>query len=423
MYATERYQGWLGGYVRNSGISPDMQMDYEPPKEQNSAHQRVVMTISLVKRKLFHLASPFQWLEDFTTIMCKPRYEINSYSALLVHSSASLRMQQGSKLPETYRPFEDLDGLHPFAMLKSIANLVEFRETGNHSAADGSSLNVPLTDATYMHTPTPIFSIADMTFDDGLESMMDPPTLLEKGPELLKGVLAQVFHSYYMGPSTDSVLGIATSLEQRYQVQLVTVVLMTSFLGLSAVFCVGIIIVRLVDSVPMNPTTVASMASYLAASPDLQRHFTSPEPSRDSIGVVFQARVHAGSFGVTTNHGTQNGSRNTPSTAGCWRPISSRNWFPLGLVTLTLIIVAALETVQQVADRKDGIATLKTTDSSSKVPATYVPAAILVGITVLFRKVHLTATLLASLRRLKRRSAPAQLLTVSMMGGAPLHTI
>jgi hypothetical protein len=427
MEAREQYQGWVSGCDCSTTDEPDLSPnDYEPPKEQNSADQRIVMTVSLVQWALFEFSSPVHWLADFTTIMCTPKYEIYSYDATLQRTETSVRMHAGERLPDTRKAIDELHGLHPFAMLKQMSYLVEFRDTANHSAADGSSFHVPNSDATFMHVPDPIFSVLSAKFEDGLQKMLDPTALLTHGPKLIEGVLTQAFKDYYMAPSpaSETVLGTVATFEERYKVQLVTVVLMSVFLGLSSAFCTAIGFLRPSDSVPLDPTPIASQAILLAASQSLQHHLiASGLCEGPPQHTVVRAKANDGSFAIFVGGNPSTERDDVPCKSAWWRPTSSKKWFAGALLALPLATIAALEVVQQVSDRNDGIATLSATESNSKLLATYVPAALLVGMTVLFRKVQLTAALLAPLRHLTGEGVPAQSLTVSMMGKTPLHAI
>ncbi|KAF3037404.1 hypothetical protein E8E11_004003 [Didymella keratinophila] len=85
-----------------------------------------------------------------------------------------------------------------------------------------------------------------------------------------------------------------------------------------------------------------------------------------------------------------------------WRPASARTWFTVVAATLAIAIIGVLEGIQQISDRNNGFVSLRSLNLGTTVLAQYVPAAVAVGINLMFGSIELVVAGITPFPALKK---------------------
>ncbi|KAF7511141.1 hypothetical protein GJ744_005372 [Endocarpon pusillum] len=439
---TSSYQGWWGNYTCNDGIRNSEYPYLEDPSRSSKPiipgfdDHRIVIITSLVQWTPYDRPEErrITWVQNFTAIMCKPTYSINTYS--LTYSQQDIEKQEpftavkqagnSAKVDK----FTD-DDLAP--LLREIAD-----QSGLIEAKQRDQVAVVSPDFGYVRPQDPWFLVmSEMCGDSGMAALMDGTTLLEVAPKVFSGAMAQIFNDYFTTPSEAKIAARFRTWENRLRVRGLPVALTTTFLGLMTCIALVLISLRPRHAVPLEPESILAKAKLLAASPALAAELLSVNwQSVDGIrqklkGIVYQTVLatteNTPSFTVRPiSHCRPEGiSQEKPALplSGCWRPMSQKMWFTLPTVLLPLAIIGALEGLQHASNSGQGLSDI-TTSGDQHILITLIPATVMSGTLLLFSSLHFGTSLIAPFHALRKGGVSlTKGLTVSLVGRSPPHSL
>lgn len=441
-YITSSYQGWWGNYTCNDGIRNNEYPYLEDPSRSSKPtipgfdDHRIVIITSLVQWTPYDRGEERRvtWVQNFTAIMCKPTYSIDTYS--VTFSQQNIEKQEpftavkqagnSAKIDE----FTD-DDLAP--LLREIADqsgLIEAKQR-DRVAAVGKDFG-------YVRPQDPWFIVmSEMYGDSGMAALMDETTLLEVAPKVFSGAMAQIFHEYFTTPSEAKIAGRIRIWENRLRVRGLPVALATTFLGLMTCIALVLISFKPRHAVPLDPESILAKAKLLAASPALAAELLSVNwQSMDGIrqklkGIVYQSVLatteNTPSFTVRPiphNRPERIGQEKPALTSrGCWRPMSQKMWFILPTVLLPLAIIGVLEGLQHASNSGQGLSDI-TASGDQHILITLIPATVMSGTLLLFSSLHFGTSLIAPFHALRKGGVSlTKGLTVSLVGKSPPHSL
>ena len=104
-----------------------------------------------------------------------------------------------------------------------------------------------------------------------------------------------------------------------------------------------------------------------------------------------------------------------------WRPIATRKWFLVCILVVPLVLIAVLEAIQQVSDRKQGIAELRSS-GASHTTISYVPVFVMLLVAIMYESLDATASVFAPFLALRRGNAQAaRSVSTNLVSKLPAH--
>lgn len=450
MNNTQTYSANMNQYVCNSG------MDYSTPEsrgqlvysqdESDLAKYQATLNRSLDSRIFisiidFHFPPnkqseiPGIWIHNLTTMLCKPAYAINNYHVEYYSNSTNSKIELVS---ETGR---DLPGLYPGDISRGVNNIYRDYES--------MYLGMGGTDFVLSDAVPPFFQILGSIHGGEkknftLKNLLEPEVLKSSVESLVAGTATQLLHMNIMTEILDSenltFEGNSTYLEQRLHVKAVSTGFLSGGFALMAVWCVILILLG-----PRKASTEEEIGSTiivvnaLKSNPKLADDFRNESSSAAISALRAQNYVSHGFSGtdavaidavtVPVADETQTAKSAAPAEKArisplpqWWYPASARVWFTTVLVILALIIVGSLEGIQRISDRDMGFIEIRSLDISTTVLAQYIPAAIALGINLMFGSIELivaAATPFATLK--KGRAVPSRSLAVDYLTKSGPH--
>ena len=89
-----------------------------------------------------------------------------------------------------------------------------------------------------------------------------------------------------------------------------------------------------------------------------------------------------------------------------WRPIATQKWFLVCILVVPLVLIAVLEAVQQMSNKKQGIAVLRSS-GDSHTTISYVPVFVMLLVALMYESLDATASVFAPFLALRRGNAQA----------------
>lgn len=229
-------------------------------------------------------------------------------------------------------------------------------------------------------------------------------------------VAAQVGALYLKESANDPIVGTITYSEQRLVVRKLAVSLMETVLALllAVTIWLGFIVPR--NVVPIDPGSVGSLATILAACPDLttavanQGH--TPSQHLRTILQPFSYHTRTTSIGNKHSFGIHQLSAPTTTTMAPADTANLRWWQPIGytwiMITLSLaapiLLIVSLETILQLSQRTNGISAVSP-QGGIRYSWVYLPAFLMVLVAMLFNPLVFAIRMTQPFRELRRGNA------------------
>jgi Protein of unknown function (DUF3433) len=437
---TSSYQGWWSNYTCNDGLQNDQYPAgrrgmYKPIIPGFDDH-RLVMINTLVQWTPDDSGNTTRvtWVQNFTAIMCKPRYSIDTYSVSLSQQQADQREPfsavKRSGKSRKIDGFTD-DDLVP--LLKTTAGQSRLLDKALRGVvAEVSS------DSGYVRPQDPYFILLSrMSGDSGMAALMNQTTLLEVASQAFSGAMAQMFHDYFTTPSEQKIPGRIRSWENKLRISVIPVILMTTILVLMTCIALGMVYLRPKHAVPLDPQSISAKAKLLAASQALSQELLGVNGQSDNTiqrqlkGRVYQSistiKENNKSFTIGTNlynHSPVAGQEKAATQAKArWQPMSQKIWFALVIVLLPLAVIGILEGLQHASNSDQGLLDF-TASGNRHIFITLIPAAVMTGTALLFSALHFGTSLMAPFHALNRGGVPlSNGLTASLEGKSCPHSL
>lgn len=444
---TQTYSANMNQYVCNSG------MDYSTPPsrgqmvygqdESDLAEYYATLDRSLDSRIFisiidFHFPPndrsevPGIWIHNLTTMLCKPAYSINTYHVEYFKNSTD------SKIELVNETGEDLSGLYSGDVSRGVNNVFKDYES--------MYLGMGGTDFVLSDAVPPFFQILGSIHGGEkrnftLKNLLDPKVLKSSVESLVAGTAIQLLHMNIMTETLDSESAIfegnSTYVEQRLHVKAVSTGFLCGGFGLMAVWCVVLIFLA-----PQKVSTEEEIGSTMIVVNTLKSNPKLADDFRDGSSSVAMSALRARKYvshkfsgnnavaidaAVTAE--TRNAHSSTPAEKAqvslnpqWWYPASARIWFTAVAVVLALIAIGSLEGIQHLSDSKMGFIEIRSFDIGTTVLAQYVPAAIALGINLMFGSIELIVAAATPFATLKKGSAvPSRSLAVDYLTKSGPH--
>lgn len=206
------------------------------------------------------------WVENFTAIMCKSKYSIDTYTITSSFQEADksqpfLAVKQAAS-SEKIEGFTD-DDLVP--LLKAEAERSRLYKQAQRDVVAAVS-----NDSGYVRQDDPLFILMSQIYGkSGTAALINQDALLEAAPRAFSGAMVQIFHNYFTLPTEQEIAGKVHMWENRLNLQKAPVALMITSLGLMICISIGLVFLRPHQAVPLDPQSILAKAKVLAASPAL----------------------------------------------------------------------------------------------------------------------------------------------------------
>ncbi|KAH8668581.1 hypothetical protein BX600DRAFT_259514 [Xylariales sp. PMI_506] len=183
------------------------------------------------------------------------------------------------------------------------------------------------------------------------------------------------------------------------------------------------------EVVPRDPRSIAGIALLLRSSNELSYSFRSSlNGSKTSLQNRRFSSWISGGRDLKFSLLSQTTNESTPSTKEAaldsdtdwWRPMALRTWFRITAIIVPLGLIGALEGVQQISDRSDGIATALTPDTAH-YGMTIIPAMVFWIVVSLYSTINFNTVLFSPYHALSNGGAISERsLFIHNVGRLPL---
>ncbi|KAH6976149.1 hypothetical protein BKA56DRAFT_488609 [Ilyonectria sp. MPI-CAGE-AT-0026] len=412
--ATQNYQGRFRVYPCNIDFDFSRQyIENADSKEYRmvynaSADQRVVLSLADLRfaTRSQGTAPRYIYVNELQVALCKPSYNVQPF---VVQSSTVLNSSSRAVLSSAASPAEKLiDGLPSSSIALGVYRSTNLFYLG--TGGDDYVLSVQV--------PTFFQLMSMLNGNSSIGAFLDPQLLIETGRNVFKGIATQALRQLALKPADQQVAGQVTYTEDRLHVKSLSTAFMCSFLAILTLLAIGMIFVRPHSVIPREPGSIAATATILAASPPLQQTLMHMGASRRS---QIRKRLEAFSFRSVIIPGPQPTLMVEPIPKGketsfelqdqseqaisWWRPMSGYPWFLALAIGLPLLLIAALEIVQHFSDKNSGFINIGPSDAT--MFATYIPAAVVLGVASMYSALELMAAVFAPWDALRRGKATA----------------
>ncbi|KAK7426093.1 hypothetical protein QQZ08_007403 [Neonectria magnoliae] len=413
--ATQNYQGLFDVYPCNVDFDfANQYVESANTKEYDivyntTADQRVVLAIADLRFDKYNASriSPATlYIHEVKVALCKPSYNLQNFE---VRSSTVINGSSQAVLSTAAAPDQkEMNGLSGGFIALSVSRSSNMFYLGTGGQDYVLSQQVPT-----------FFQLMSMKNGNiSIGAFLDPELLVETGKNVFKGIATQVLRQLALKPVDEKVAGQVTYTEDRLHVKVLSTGFMLTFLALLTLLALGMIFVRPHSVIPREPGSIAATATMLAASPALQETLMYMGASRRS---QIRKRLQAFSFRSIIVSGPQPTlmvepipqnkeatlqlPNSTEQAITWWRPMSGELWFLALAIGLPLLLIVALEVVQHFSDKNSGFLNIGPNDAI--VFATYIPAAIVLGVASMYSALELMAAVFAPFDILRRGKATA----------------
>ena len=413
------YQGFFGNYICNSGFeySNAGNPDVPQPNATSPEDYRFLLTMAEVTFYLNNtsnfpepdLSETTNWtIGQSTAVLCKPSYSVDLYTVTLAPSNQTLL-----KAEKVSNTSIDLTGFTLKDLLDGIVGSLTDSDFGEGGVD-------------YMIAPVPSFFmlleglLPESNNSSRLEPLIQPSLLQDLSTQTLQGIGVQFAEQYLKQDQRQPLSGSILMPEQRLQVKRLTVGLLLTTLGILAVTALTLVKIRPWNTAPCPSESPSSAATILAASDALRDHLQRSGPGLNTSVQSLEDREYQSVIGTTGNFciqpvvasilsGTSSQLRQKRSKKTLqpwWRPMAIKKWFLACILVVPLILIAALEAIQQVSDKKQGIAALRSS-GDAHTTISYVPVFVMLLVAIMYQSLDATASVFAPFLALRRGDAQA----------------
>ena len=422
------YQGFFDYYICNSGFDylDGGEPDVPQPKAASPGDYQFLLTMAEVT---FYLNNAFgpeyepqfgdtkNWtITQSTAVLCKPSYSVDLYTVTLAPLNQTLL--EAEKVPNTSI---NLTGFNLKDLLDGIVNSLSNSELG-----DGG--------ADYVIAPVPsMFILLETLLTKSnnisrLEPFIQPGLLQDLSTQALQGIGTQFAEQYLKQAQRQPLLGSILVTEQRLQVKRLTVGLLLTTLGILAVTVLVLVKIRPWNTAPCASQPLSTAATTLAATDALRDHLQMGGSDLNTSLNSLEDRDYQSVIGPIGDFSIQPVVASKPrrkkskqNLQPWWRPMAIRKWFLACILVVPLVLIAVLEAIQQVSDRKQGIAVLRSS-GASHTTISYVPVFVMLLVAIMYESLDATASVFAPFIALRRGNAQAaRSISTSLVSTLPPH--
>ena len=446
------YQGFFDYYICNSDFSYVDAGNPDVPQPNATSPEDYRFLLSMAEVTFFlnntyndpepETDDTTNWtIAQSTAVLCKPSYSVDLYKVILAPLNQTLL--KVDKVPNTFTHLADFDIKDLLDGIKRSLELSDFGEGG----------------ADYVIAPVPsMFMLLEGFLTESnstprLEPLIHPSLLQDLSRQALQGIGTQFAEQYLKRAQRQPLAGSVLMIKQRLQVKRLTVGLLLTTLGILTITVLMLVIIRPWNTVPCASGSISSAATILAASDALRGHLKMSGLDLSAFVRSLEDSDYQSVIGPKGNFSIQpvviSRIRSTSSQPRrvkskeklrpwwrriarkrekpkenqqpWWRPVATEKWFLVCALVVPLILVGVLETIQQVSDRKQGIAVLKSSGDSHTTIA-YVPVFVMLLVAAMYESLDTTASIFAPFLALHRGNAQAaRSISTSIVSKLPPH--
>jgi hypothetical protein len=348
---------------------------------------------------------------NLSVVMCTLSYSIQSLNITFGVSNANDAVQVRTTNPAT-RKAKLLDGFS----IKDFNQLLGGQFVFN-------VMQVPV--SSYYSGQMRILSLQNG--NSSLDAFLNPETFRDTVSSALVGIGAQSASIFLRSPTDKTVTGTVIFEEQRLQVRLLSVCVMSAALLLLIMCAWAILIYGPRNVISRNPNSIATNAAILASSDALNNTFSdakhlSGEALREHLqrtriqsrqtstplASVFSVDIH-----TIAEHriGEPGGStrkpviKDTRQRLTWWRPLALSVPFIIWTVLLPVSVIVVLEVLQRVSDTRNGIADVSVVSAPGREAGSLLSSLVLTITAMSYGAIDFAVATLAPYRSLRRGSA------------------
>ncbi|KAI1624870.1 hypothetical protein EDD37DRAFT_368042 [Exophiala viscosa] len=252
-----------------------------------------------------------------------------------------------------------------------------------------------VTDATTTNS-SGIFTLMALTHgSQDINTLMDPDKMVVAAQDTYKGILSQYAHQVLRAAKTSDVEGGTVSREEsRLRVNDISIWTMASISGLLMLFCIALIFVAPRAVAPRDPSSIATVATILTRSTELNRLLSRPGIPSFANQKFTLAGFEFGTAIATTDSGSSNfkivTSEGEPEDSQTRSSLELKWWLPITATipaviltfSIPLSLIAVLEVLQQSSDKHHGVYTVPDNDWT-EIYSHYIPTVVMLIIAML----------------------------------------
>lgn len=268
-----------------------------------------------------------------------------------------------------------------------------------------------------------------------LEPLLDEVILINQVRQAFNGIAALAVYKHMLNIQNNSITGTITYEKNMIRVNLGTAAPMISLL-LACSGAASLLIpltMRSRNIVPRDPNSIGGIALLLHYSRDLSsmlanatleqsRQFLKDETfaSRESMSpyarfTIVRENLHSNDLAAK--------EMSSPRMVLAWKPTILESWARLLVVLFAMTLIAALEVIQRISDRPDGI-TLIPGGDAAHYGSTLIPALVMWSVGALYSSLHFNTTLLSPYHKLQKGDATVnQAIFTHNLGSLSLITL
>ena len=414
--ATQNYQSQFRVYPCNynqsfAGHSDNFTSVQLSPIYDPNADQRVFLSVTdlhFAKENSSLNQPEYIYINKITAALCKPNYSLSKFN--VSNSDAISGAAQSIQSASVDNENKTISGFPNGALSLAV---------------EQSTLNFDLGPGFFDYVlTTPVSTFFQfMSLKNGNTSVgefMDPDLLIKTARSVYQGLGTQVMHQVTLQGGGGAVAGEVVITEYRLKAKALSAGFICGIMAALILISAAVAWLRPRRVAPHAPGSLASLSTVLASSPIFSNTLLGLDTAKDESikarlsSTMFQSVAAAGpdpSFSIQPtqqdNHVTATHSAPTEGqTISWWRPMAATPWF-IGLaIGLSLLVIAMLEVIQHFSDVNQGFVAI-TSETSSLVLATYIPAAVALGIAGMYSAFEWTMALFAPYDVLRRGKAAA----------------
>ena len=370
-------------------------------------------------------------IANISGLICKPSYAISPAQLVLnpalAGTPAGASISRAESSPSTTQP----------GFTNSILTSVWYKTL---SAVGALYNNVTDVDEALFRL------MADANNHSGIEALLDPSVQSVAATAVFTAVTAQFAREYLLAPADTILEGQVAYNENRLHVRGLSVWLIVVGLVLLISTAIVVLLYKPHDAVPQDPNSIAAMSTILGSSDDvrnllqgtghlpdesLQQQLSSYSykttffPSRGSFTIERQeasnwplplsrlsklmqtstlpfsrnAKHHREQFKSVPLHGSE---------GRWWRPFTIGLPFVLVTLIFPIVTIVILEIIQRYSNKHDGLVDTPDALASADSLSSYVPAALMMVVSVMFDSVDFAVMVFAPYSALAKGNSPAR---------------
>jgi hypothetical protein len=428
--ATQTFQGEMSDYTCNTAYDYSKPPDYRSAPQVPGAYEdtqnrgkqkRIIISVVDLRARSDHWE--VLWLHNITVLSCKPSYFVNKYRVQYYQNSTGSSIELLSKTDNA------LDGVYPGDLARGVGHMFTQYGVLVPSFGEGGS-DVPVGGV------VPPFHQMLKRLKDGdgtgfsLKDLMDPVVLKSLAEPVLVSTAVQLLRQYFMTDLATHQSNVATEgttsfVTSRLHVKPVS----TGFL------CAGFLVLTIFSAIliciaPQSSRSRHSLGSSsivldaLQTSPDFAKNlilrpgsdvestlrelkYARYESNSESLLCVSELKISETSTDSITSSKHESTEELSLSANLGWQPASAKWWFTILAATIPLAIIGVLEAIQHASDRHRGFVDVRSIDMGTTVLAQYVPAAVALGVNLIFGSIEQVVAATAPFLSLRHKDGAA----------------